>query len=140
MNTKVLLAALAGGVTSFLLGWVFYGILLGDFFAANVGSATGVMKDEASMGWIPLIVGNLATGLLFAMIYNRWAGITTFRTGAIGGAWVGFLIGLSYDMVALGTTNIMNSTAALVDPLVWAVMSAITGGVVGWALGYGNRA
>lgn len=140
MNTKVLLAALAGGVTSFLLGWVFYGILLGDFFAANIGTATGVMKDEASMGWVPLIVGNLATGLLFALIYSRWAGITTFKTGAIGGAWVGFLVALSYDMVSLGTANIMNSTAAMVDPLVAAVMSAIIGGVVGLALGYGNRA
>lgn len=139
MNTKVLLAALVGGVTSFLLGWVFYGLLLADFFAANAGTATGVMKDDTSMGWIPLIVGNLTTGLLFAMIYSRWAGITTFKTGAIGGAWVGLLMGLSYDMVALGTTNIMNTTAALVDPLVWAVMSAISGGMVGWALGYGKK-
>lgn len=139
MNTKVLLAAFVGGVTSFLLGWVFYGILLADFFAANVGTATGVMKDDTAMGWIPLIVGNLTTGLLYAMIFSRWAGITTFKTGAIGGAWVGFLIGLSYDMTALGTTNIMNTTAALVDPLVWAAISAIAGGMVGWALGYGKR-
>ena len=140
MNTKVLLAALAGGVASFLLGWVFYGILLEGFFAANAGSATGVMKDEASMGWLPLIVGNLATGLLFALIYSRWAGITTFKSGAIGGAWVGLLIGLSYDLISLGVTNIMTVNSALVDSLVSAVLGAITGGVVGWVLGYGNRA
>jgi len=139
MNTKVLIAALTGGITSFLLGWLFYGILLGDFFAANTGTATGVMKDEASMGWGPLILGNLATGLLFALIYSRWAGITTFKTGAIGGLWVGFLVALSYNMVSLGTANIINSTAAMVDPLVAAVMSAITGGIVGLTLGYGNR-
>lgn len=140
MNTKVLLAALAGGVASFLLGWLFYGILLAGFFADNAGTATGVMRDETTMGWIPLIVGNLAIGLLFAMLFSRWAGITTFKGGAIGGAWVGFLMALGYDMVSLGTTNITNSTAALVDPIVSAVMSAITGGVVGWVLGYGNRA
>lgn len=140
MNTKVLLAALAGGVASFLLGWLFYGILLAGFFANNAGTATGVMRDETSMGWIPLIVGNLVIGLLFAMLFSRWAGITTFKGGAIGGAWVGFLMALGYDMVSLGTTNIMNPTAAMVDPIVSAVMSAITGGVVGWALGYGNRA
>lgn len=139
MNTKVLIAALVGGITSFLLGWVFYGILLADFFAANAGSATGVMKDDASMNWLPIIIGNMTTGLLFALIYKRWAGITTFKTGAIGGAWVGLLIALSYDMISLGTTNMMNTVAALVDPLVSTVMGAITGGMVGWALGYGNR-
>lgn len=139
MNTKVLLAALAGGVASFLLGWVFYGMLLAQFFADNMGTATGVMRDEASMGWAPLIVGNLAFGLLFALLFSRWAGITTFKGGAIGGAWVGFLVALAYDMISLGTTNMMNATAAMVDPIVSAVMSAITGGVVGWVLGYGNR-
>jgi hypothetical protein len=139
MNTKVLLAALAGGVTSFLLGWLFYGILLMDFFNSNQGSATGVMKDEASMGWIPLILGNLATGLLFALIYSRWANISTFRTGAIGGSWVGLLMALGYNLSMLGTTNIMNATGALVDSALWAVIGAIIGGVVGWTLGYGNR-
>ncbi|MCW5924582.1 MAG: hypothetical protein KIS77_19850 [Saprospiraceae bacterium] len=139
MNTKVLLAALAGGVTCFLLGWLFYGILLMDFFANNQGSATGVMKDEASMGWIPLILGNLATGLLFAMIYSRWANISTFRTGAIGGSWVGLLMALGYNLSMLGTSNIMNATAALVDSALWAVFGALIGGVVGWTLGYGNR-
>ncbi|MBX2892789.1 MAG: hypothetical protein KF734_17805 [Saprospiraceae bacterium] len=139
MNTKVLLAALAGGVTCFLLGWLFYGFLLMDFFASNQGSATGVMKDEASMGWIPLILGNLATGLLFAMIYSRWANISTFRTGAIGGSWVGLLMALGYNLSMLGTSNIMNATAALVDSALWAVIGALVGGVVGWTLGYGNR-
>lgn len=138
MNTKVLLAALAGGVASFLLGWLFYGILLEDFMKQNM--MEGVMKDETSMGWGPLIVGNLAFGLLLALIYNRWAGISTFKSGAIGGAWVGLLMAFGYDMVSLGTSNVMNMTAALVDPLVSAVMTAIVGGVVGWVLGYNNRA
>ncbi|MFN0037759.1 MAG: hypothetical protein ACKVUS_22075 [Saprospiraceae bacterium] len=139
MNTKVLLAALAGGVASYLLGWCFYGMLLSDFFAANVGTATGVMRDNASLQQLPLIAGNLIFGLLYATIFSRWAGITTFMGGAMGGAWVGLLMGLGSNLVSLGVTNIGNPTSALVDALVAAVIGAIVGGVVGWVLGYGDK-
>ncbi len=41
MNTnKILLAGLIGGVVAFVLGFLFYGVLLTDFFEANAGSAT----------------------------------------------------------------------------------------------------
>lgn len=134
MNNRVLLSALAGGVVAFLAGYLFYGILLKDFFSANSGSATGVMKDPPEL-WA-IAVGSLFWGLLYAMIYNRWAGIKTFKTGAIGGAWVGLLFTLSYDFISYGANNLANMTATLVDPLVGAVMGALVAGTVGWALGY----
>ena len=36
MNTKVLLAAIVGGVVAFLLGWLLFGILLADFMDKNM--------------------------------------------------------------------------------------------------------
>ena len=140
MNTKVLLAALAGGVATFLLGWLLYGIALKGFFESNMGTATGVMRGEEDMQLWAVFVGNVAWSLLLALLYSRWAAITTFMSGATAGAWIGFLMALGYDMIGFGTTNMGTLTAALVDPIVNAVLGAVAGGVVGWVLGTGKKA
>ncbi len=137
MNTnRILLAGIAGGVTFFLLGFLVYGMLLMKFFAANQGTAQGVMKDPPEM-WA-LAVGNLAWGFLLAIIFGRWAGIKTFGTGARAGIVIGALMSATYNFNALGTTNITTLTAVLVDIVVFALMNAIIGGVVGAMLGRGK--
>lgn len=140
MNTKVLLAALAGGIATFFLGWALYGMALKGFFESNVGSATGVMRGDDDMQIWAIFAGNVAWSLLLALLYSRWAGITTFMAGATAGAWIGFLMALGYDLISFGTTNMGTLTAALVDPVVNAVLGAVGGGVVGFVLGYGKRA
>ena len=141
MNTnKILLAGLIGGAVAFLLGFLFYGLLLTNFFTANAGTATGVMRADADMQWIPMIVGHLAWGLLFALVFGRWASISTFATGAKAGAVLGLLVALTYDMISLGSTNVSTLDAALVDIVVMTGISAIVGGVVGWFLGRGSVA
>ncbi len=140
MNTKVLLAALAGAVASFLTGWVIWGMALKGFFEANTTEAgKAVMRGDSPVLWA-IFVGGLAWSLLLALIYSRWAGITTFKSGAIGGAWVGFLMALGMDMFLYGGMDAFTLTAGLVDAILNAVQGAIVGGVIGWALGYGNRA
>ena len=59
---KFALGTVAGGVTYFLLGWLIYGVVLVKFMDANMGSATGVMKETPDFLW--LIIGNLAWGAL----------------------------------------------------------------------------
>lgn len=137
MNTRVLLAALAGGIVAFLSGWIFYVALLGGFFEANAGSATGVMKDPPEL-WA-IFIGSLAWALLYAMIFTKWAGISTLKAGAIAGAWISLLISISFDFTSFGSTNMMNFTATIVDPIVGAAMGALIGGTVGWVLGYNTQ-
>ncbi len=137
MNTnKILLGGLAGGVAFFLLGFLFYGILLMKFFEANSGSATGVMKDPPV--WWALILGNIFWGLLLAVIFGRWASISTFAGGARAGAIIGLLASLSFDLTMFGTANLSTLPAAGVDVVVATIMSAIAGGVVGLVLGSGK--
>lgn len=133
MNTRVLLAAVAGGLSFFLLGWLLYGTLLVDFFRNNAGSVQNL--DKTPMELWAIALGNLCSGLLLAMIYDRWAAITTFSAGARAGAWIGLLMALGMDLVMYGTTNISNMAATLVDPFINALMTAFAGGVVGWVLG-----
>ncbi|MCB0528131.1 MAG: hypothetical protein KDC61_22140 [Saprospiraceae bacterium] len=138
MNTKVLLAALAGAVAFFLLGWAFYGVALSEFFASNMGSATGVQRGENDMVFWALFLGNFFWALLIAIIFDRWASISTFRSGAMSGGMICLLMALGIDLIMYGTTNISNLTATLVDPIVSAIMGAISGGLIGWVLGYGR--
>lgn len=132
---KRILATLAGFVVFFLLGWLFYGILLMDFNAANSGTASGVMREETEMVWWALILGNLFQAYLIVYIFGKWANITTFSGGFSAGLIIGLILGFAVNLSWYGTMNITNLTAALVDPFVSGVMMAITGGVIGWVLG-----
>lgn len=132
---KRMLATLAGFVVFFLLGWLLYGMLLMDFFNSNQGTASGVMRAETEMVWWALAVGNLMQAYLLVYIFGNWANITTFGGGFKAGVIIGLIIGYGVDLTMYGTTNLMNLTAALVDPLVVAVMMGISGGVIGVVLG-----
>ncbi len=132
---KRIMATLAGFVVLFLLGWLLYGMLLMDFYASNSGSATGVMRDESDMVWWALIVGNVLQAYLLVYIFGKWANITTFGSGLQAGATIGLILGFAFNLTMFATTNMMNLTAALVDPFVGAVMLGLTGGVVGMVLG-----
>jgi uncharacterized membrane protein len=139
-TNKILIAGLLGAVVAFILGFLTWGIALSGFFEANVGSATGVMRGDNEMQWIPMIIGHLGWGFLMAIIFGRWANISTFATGAKAGAMIGFLISLTYDMINLGTTHLSNTTGAIVNIIAMTVVTSIVGGVVAWMLGRGSSA
>jgi len=132
---KRILATLAGFAVYFILGFLIYGVLLVDFYASNIGTATGVMRTDADMQWWALIAGNVMMAYLLVYIFGKWANITSFAGGLKAGAMVGFIIALGFGLNMYGTTNISNLTATLVDTVVMAVMMGATGGVVGWVLG-----
>ena len=136
MDAKTrIMATLAGFVTLFLLGWLIYGMLLMDFYMSNSGTATGVMREESEMVWWALIVGNVFQAYLLVYIFDKWTNITTFSSGLQAGAILGLILGFAMNLTMYGTSNMMNLTAALVDPFVSAVMMGITGGVMGYMLG-----
>lgn len=135
-TNKILLSGVAGGAAYFLLGFLFYGVLLMKFFEANAGSASGVMKEP--LEWWALILGNIFWGLLLAVIFGRWANISTFMTGLKAGAVIGLIAALSFDLSMYGTSNLSNLTGMLVDVVVATVMTALAGGVVGLVLGAGK--
>ncbi|MFN0014294.1 MAG: hypothetical protein ACKVU2_07065 [Saprospiraceae bacterium] len=134
MNNRVLLAALAGGVTSFLLGWLIWGILLADKMRETAARFPGLMKETEDL--VLIFVSCLIGGLLMALLFSRWAGITTFMGGLMAGAWISGLIAASFDVMFMATMNMMDWNGAIVDILANVVSGAVVGGVVGWVLGY----
>ena len=133
---KRILASLAGCIVLFLTGWLFYGYLFSDFFDNNAGSATGVMKEDGEMLMWALVVGNLLQAYLLVYVFGKWANINTLMRGLTSGIILGLIIGYGFAFVGYATSNNLNLTAALVDPLIYAAMYGLAGGVIAWVLGY----
>ena len=140
MNTnKFLLSGIAGGVTFFLLGWIFYGTLLSNFFMTHAGPAIGVNRASDHMLYLYLILGNLFSGFLLAYVFSI-SGISTVSKGLVTGAIIGFLASSSYDSVSYATTWVSSRTSVVADVVTFTVVSAIAGVVVAWIAGTGKKA
>lgn len=138
MNARVLIAALAGAVASFLLGWLFYGFLLPDFYAAHSLHYAGLEKMPPNL--IGIFVAGFAYTLLMAIIFSNWAAITTLKNGALAGSAISLLIALSVDLGMWSTMNLYGRQVVITDVLVNTVMGAVIGAVIAWVLGYKKTA
>ena len=124
MNVKnFLLAGLAGGITDFLLGWIFYGMLFHDFFGGS----------EPNLVYI--FAGCMTFGFLLSYIYVRWANITTLMAGAKAGAGIGLLMGLMQNFFRIamsgGTIDQMFGVDVVICLLIGLGVGAVTAAVNG---------
>ena len=130
MNTKQwVIGTVVGGVVIFAAGYVIFEMLLGDFYAANAGSATGVMRDPPIV-WA-LAVGALAYAALILYALRTQAASVNVVSGMKVGAVVGLLLWATADFTLYGITNMSNLTLTIVDPLVELVHGGIAGAVLG---------
>lgn len=138
-NNKIILAGVAGAMSLLLIGSMIFGFTLPQFGDTLNGSASGVMKSPEEFGWIPLIIGHLAFGWLFAIIFGRWANISTFTGGAKAGLILGALISLGNELISFGSTNVSSLTGTVVEIVLQTIVFALMGGVVGAMLGRGEK-
>lgn len=132
-TNKILLGGLAGGVAFFLLGWVIYGILLMDYTMASYNQCNSRPMED--MVWWAMILSNLTSGLLLALIFN-WSNTTGILAGAKVAAIIGLLLAISIDLSFYAmTTTFLKPGAILVDIVAYTVMSAIAGAVIAWVMG-----
>jgi hypothetical protein len=130
MNAKQwVIGTVVGAVVIFGAGWVLFETLLGGYYEANAGSATGVDRDPPIM-WA-LVVGALAYAALIIYAIRAQAGSVNMVSGMKVGAIVGFLLWATADFTLFGITNLNNLTITLVDPFVELVHGGIAGAVLG---------
>ena len=132
---RVLIAVVAGGVTYALLGALIYVAILGGFYEANLGSATGVLR-ELPVTWA-MAVSQLGLAGLVTYVFLH-ADVATAVGGLKAGAIFGLLFGIAVAFDLYGVTNWSNVTVAFVEPFVTATRIALGGAVIGWALGMGK--
>ncbi len=137
MNTnKLAIGALLGFVVYFLGGFLFYTIVFKDIMASSNPGMAGTQRDPDMAA---IVIGNLAAAFLLAYIFEKWASIRTWMSGAVAGATIGGLYGLAYDSLIHGTSNLMTWKGVLADVIVYALLSALAGAVIGWYLGYKRK-
>ncbi len=134
MNTKrIVIGTLAGGITMYFVGYLIWGLIFADFFAANVGSATGVVR-ETILVWA-LALGTISVAALVTLAIESQDGPSTILDGFKIGAIVGFLVWFGVDFIRYGLGNVSNLTATIIDPLLELVRTGIGGAVIVAVLG-----
>lgn len=71
---------------------------------------------------VPLEVGNFATRTLSSYIFEKWAGIRMWLSGATAGAIIGALMGLSFDSMMHVTTTFMSWGGVALSVVISAIL------------------
>ncbi len=130
---RLIIGSVVGGIVLYVIGYIFWDMLFGQFFAANAGSATGVVKDPQVI-WA-LALGTLSYAALLTLAIGSRAGSTSIMEGLKIGAIVGFLMWFGADMIIYGVWNLSNLTAAITDSVLELIRAGISGAVIAAALG-----
>jgi hypothetical protein len=131
-------AVFAGTLSTMVLGFVTYDLLLRGFFEANMGSATGL--DKGMPVWWALTAGQVLWCCALVYVYQRGPAVETFAAGAKIGGLLGLLGGAWWNLSLFATINSMTLTGHIGDALATGVMWAISGGVIAVVLAMGKKA
>lgn len=131
MEKKILFGTLAGAVTGTIAAMAIFMGLLGSmaekWYAENAGCVKAM--DDAPM-WA-MIVASLVQGLFMAILLHRF-GVSTFKGGAIAGAWITFLMVLWYGLYNYSTFTAYPLNWLPIDVIGNTICGALAGGVIGW--------
>ena len=121
------IGTLVGGLVLFFLGYLIFVVVFGEFFAANAGTATGVPKDP--IDFVTLAIGQLAWGAALTLILG-WASVSSVGQAARTSATVGLLFFFGIDLTIFATQNTSTLKAAVVDPILGAVLFGVAGAAI----------
>jgi hypothetical protein len=128
MNTKRLATgSLVGTIALYAIGYLIFELAFASFYAANVGSATGLLR-ESNLMWAGAL-GSLGEAVLLTLALS-WARASSIAQGFKIGAIIGFLVWFSADFSYYSFTNAFNLTVTIVDPLLELVHHGIGGAVI----------
>src|SRR6185295_15888577 len=97
MLLRLIAATVAGAIVFYAVGFLLFGILLNPILKNYMNQFPGLMKAPMpDMLFLPL--WNLTMAFLFAIVFEKWAGIRTFVGGLKGGFLLMLLIALIIDL------------------------------------------
>ena len=131
MHARVVAAAGVGAIVLAVLEAVTYGILLPEFIDANRVHYPGLIKNPPDP--VPYLLFNLVWCSLLVFVFDRWAGIRTFSSGALCGAAIMVAVVLGINFGYLAFFNLLQNSALVI--LVKVIAMAITGAVAGGVMG-----
>lgn len=123
---RLVTGGIVGGLTMFVMGYLFYMVLLTDFFATNATSEVG---REALVFWA-IILGEILMGTLI-MAACEWSGSRGWQACAKTGALVGLLAWGAANLIMYGAYEIYTLTGHIADIAVTMVRAGVAGAVIG---------
>jgi len=135
MLIRLLAATVAGGLVFYVVGFVLFGLVLDPFLRPYINQFPGLMKEPMpDLLFLPL--WNLVMAFLFAIVFEKWAGIRTFVGGLKAGAVLMFLVALILDLNYLAFMNLWKGPVGVtIEILASTALGALAAGVVGAVLG-----
>ena len=135
MNVRPYIAAITGGLFNSLAVWATFGFLLVDFYLINTFHYEGLMKIPTP-DLVFVFLSGLSLSILMTVIFTRWAGVSTFRSGFRNGMIITFFYICAVDLGLFGFYNLMNISLTAVDIVIQTVFGGLMGGIIGWILGF----
>ena len=132
MNKKIILSALGGGLTLFIVGGILFEFLLKDVMSDMIKAMGSVYNQNPNFATIAL--AQLIFALILAIFIYK-SNVSTFVGGLTTSAWMAFLIIFWFDLWMLTTFNFMTVSMALFDTVSNTAIGAVAGGVIGWIQG-----
>lgn len=123
MNTKrFLLSSFVGAIVYFLLGWFVYDVVIPDIYPPT----------SEQPCFLFYFLGSLSYAMLLSYIFNKWAGISSWASGAKAGALITLFIGLymNFFMYAGGGIENVPWKNMFLDVVLGMLMGAITGAII----------
>ncbi len=131
MEKKILLGTLGGAVAGMAVAMALFMGLLG-------GMAEQWMQENAAcikeMNMVAGVAGSLVLSFFVAVLLHKF-NISTFKSGAIAGAWITFLVVLWYGIWNASTFTAYAWNWLPYDVIGNTLAGAVAGGVTGWIFG-----
>lgn len=130
MKTKpFLVGALLAAVVTFLLGYAWYMVLFTDMY--NTPAAQSVMRPDDENNILLIFVGILVGSIALTAVYEKASsGGHTVGGGAMLGAIVGLIPGLSIAIMSHATSTMMTSTTIILEALYGVIAYGLSGAII----------
>lgn len=130
---RLVTGGIVGGLTMFLMGYLFYMVLMAGFFESN--TTNNVMRTEFI--WWAIILGEVFMGMLLTAACD-WSGSTGWMACAKTGALVGLLAWGSVNLIMYGAQDMATLTGHLGDIVVTMIRAGVAGAVIGMVVAKGG--
>ncbi len=137
-NNRFFLAAIAGSVVFFLLGYLVFGVLLNDFLNTHTmldkDTLAKFHKPMDQFNWYAMVLSHIAGGFLFATI-AVWTNARTLVAGAKVGFIISLLLAINVNFLNFGMTNLFTLRSVCVQTGALAVVLSVTTAIMAMILG-----
>ena len=131
---KILIGTIVGGIVLTLAGFLIWGLGLESIIQSHTKTYEG-LANESGSAFVYIAISCFTTALLISVIFNRWANISTARSGAMAGAVIAALVGIVADTMVMGQYNLLDPIVLIINIFGNLAWGALGGAAIGWLLG-----